>query len=117
MPFLIHILISACLLMIVSATVRGVTVDGLGSALFGAFALSLVNALIKPIIVLLTLPLTILTFGLFLLVINAMMLRLMSSFVPGIRIASFDSAFFGAIVLSVLSLIVDWYVLPAVMAH
>lgn len=117
MPFVIHLLITAALLLIVSSTVRGVYVDGWGSAILGAFALGLVNALVKPIMILLTLPLTILTFGLFLLVVNATMLWLISALVPGIRVASFGAAFFGAIVLSVLSLLVDWYVLPMVLAR
>lgn len=113
MNFLIHLLITAALLLMVSSVVRGVEIDGWGSAILGAFVLGLVNALVKPIMILLTLPLTILTFGVFLLVVNALMLRLMTAFVPGIRIKNFSSAFFGAFLLSLLSLMVNGYVLPA----
>lgn len=112
MPFLIHLLITAAMLVMVSSAVRGVYVEGWGAALLGAFALGLVNALVKPLMIVLTLPLTILTFGLFLLVVNALMLWLMSAFVPGIRVEGFGAAFVGALLLSVLGIVVDGYVLP-----
>jgi len=77
--------VTATLLFLVAKLVSGVEVKGWGSAVLGVLVLGLVNGLVRPIMVLLTLPLTILTFGLFLLVVNALMLWLMSAFVPGIH--------------------------------
>lgn len=104
--FLAHLLITAALLLLVANMVSGLEVKGWGSAFLGALVLGLVNGLVKPIMVLLTLPLTILTFGLFLLVVNALMLWLVAAFVPGIRIHGFWAAFVGALLLSLLNIAV-----------
>jgi putative membrane protein len=80
-------------------------VTGLGAALLAAIVIGLVNATIGFMLKVLTFPLTLLTFGIFLLVINALMLQLASFLVPGFHVASFWSAFFGAIVLSIVSMI------------
>jgi putative membrane protein len=71
--FLAHLLITAALLLLVANTVRGVQVAGWGSAILGALALGLVNAFVRPLMVLLTLPLTVLTFGVIL--VRTRMLR------------------------------------------
>lgn len=87
--------------------VRGVHIDGWGAALLGALALGIVNAFVRPLMVLLTLPLTVLTFGLFLLVVNALVLWLVAALVPGVRVRGFGPAFFGSLLLTVLNLAVD----------
>jgi putative membrane protein len=102
--FLIHLIVTAGLLLLIANLVRGVQVEGWGSALIGALVLGLVNAVVRPIMVLLTLPFTILTFGLFLLVVNALMLWLVAALVSGIRIQSFGAALIGSLVLSLLNM-------------
>ena len=84
-----------------------VSVDGLGSALAAAFLLGIVNAVIRPIFILLTLPLTIVTLGLFLLVINALMLWLVAGLVSGFHVSGFGGAFFGSILISLVSWILS----------
>ena len=105
--FLEHLILTAALLLLVSTLVSGVHVQGWGSALVGAIVLGFVNAVVRPLMVLLTLPFTILTFGLFLLVINALMLWLMAALVPGIRVQGFGSALLGSLVLTLLNLAVE----------
>jgi len=102
--FLAHLLVTAALLLLVANTVRGVQVAGWGSAILGALALGLVNAFVRPLMVLLTLPLTVLTFGLFLLVVNAFMLWLVAALVPGIRVQGFGAALLGSLLLTLLNL-------------
>jgi putative membrane protein len=102
--FLAHLLITAALLLLVANVVRGVQVQGWGSAVLGALALGLVNAFVRPLMVLLTLPLTLLSFGLFLLVVNACMLWLVAALVPGIRVQGFGAALVGSLLLTLLNL-------------
>jgi putative membrane protein len=105
--FLEHLILTAALLLLVSNLVSGVHVQGWGSALVGAIVLGFVNAVVRPLMVLLTLPFTILTFGLFLLVVNAFMLWLVAALVPGIRVQGFGSALLGSLVLTLLNLAVE----------
>ncbi len=105
--FLEHLILTAVLLLLVANLVRGVHVEDFGSALVGALVLGFVNAVVRPLMVLLTLPFTILTFGLFLLVINAFMLWLMAALVPGIRVQGFGPAFLASLVLTLLNLGVE----------
>lgn len=102
---LLHWVISAASLMIVAYLFPGIKVTGLGAALIAPIVIGLINATIGPVLKILTFPLTLLTFGIFLLVINALMLQLASVLVPGFYVADFLSAFFGAIVLSIVSTI------------
>jgi putative membrane protein len=105
--FLEHLILTAALLLLVSNLVSGVHVQGWGSALVGALVLGFVNAVVRPLMVLLTLPFTILTFGLFLLVVNGLMLWLVAALVPGIRVQGFGSALLGSLVLTLLNLAVE----------
>ena len=107
LAFLAHLILTAALLLLVANFVRGIQVEGLGSALFGAVVLGFVNAIIRPLMILFTLPLTILTFGLFLLVVNGMVLWLVGALVPGIRVQGFGPAFLGSLVLSILNMVVS----------
>jgi putative membrane protein len=101
---LIHWLLSAVSLLIVAHLFRGIEVEGLLTALLAALVIGLVNSTVGLFLKIITIPLTILTLGIFWLVINALMLMLASWLVPGFRVYSFFSAFFGAIVLSLVNL-------------
>jgi len=101
---LINLLLSAAMLYLISFIFTGITLNGFTSALVAAFVLGLVNAVIKPIIQLLALPITIITLGLFSLVINALMLMLTSSLVRDFHVDGFLTAFIASIALSLLNL-------------
>ena len=103
MGFLAQTLITAFALWAATEIVPGMEVRSLGWLLLAALVFGLVNAFIRPILVLLSLPLTILTLGLFLLVVNAAMLGLTSWFLPGFSVHGFWAAFWGAIVVSIMS--------------
>lgn len=107
LDLLIHWFISAASLMIVAYLFPGIEVQGFGTALLAPIAIGFFNATIGFIVKILTLPLTLVTFGIFWLVINALMLLLAAALVPGFIIHGFWSAFFGAIVLSIVSTILS----------
>jgi len=102
MNLIYKILITAVLVLLISNLMPGVRVAGFGTSLIVAFVLGLLNIFIKPILVLLTLPVTILTLGLFLLVINALIILLCTNIVGGFHVDSFLTALFFSIVLSIL---------------
>jgi putative membrane protein len=104
---LAHLVVTAALLLLVAQIVKGVEVDGFGSALLAALVFGIVNACVQPLMVLLTLPLTIVSLGLFLFVVNALMFRLVAVFVPGFSVRSFGPALLGSVVLSLLNVVVD----------
>ncbi|MGK7877269.1 MAG: phage holin family protein [Xenococcaceae cyanobacterium] len=101
--FLLTWLATAVSLLITAWIVPGLTIAGFSAAAVGAIVLGLVNAIVKPILVFFTLPLTILTLGLFLLVVNAIALGLVGYFTPGFTVGGFFPAVFGSIVLSFVS--------------
>lgn len=96
-------LANALALFLTAYVINGIHVTGIGAALMAAFVLGIANAIIRPIIVLFTLPLNIFTLGLFTFVINGLMLKLVSELVNGFTIEGFLPAIVGAIVLSVFS--------------
>jgi putative membrane protein len=104
---LVRLIVNAALLLVVSRLVPGLSVEGWGSALIGAMVLGLVNFFVKPVMLILTFPLTILTLGLFLLVVNALMLWLVSGLVPGIHLRGFGSAILASLLFSLLNLAVS----------
>jgi len=104
---LVHLLVSALLLLLVSQLVTGIHFTGFRAALLAALVLGIVNFLVRPILVLITLPVTILTLGLFLIVVNALMLKLTSVFVSGFVIDSFFSALIAAVLLGLFNLVVS----------
>jgi len=110
MNILISILLNAVLLFLVGQFVSGIQVRDAKAAIFGAVAFGLANTFIKPLIVLLTLPINIVTLGLFLLVINAMMLMLAAALVDGFEVEDFGSAFWGAIVFAVMNILAGWVI-------
>jgi len=104
---LARLIINAALLLIVSRLVPGLYVEGWGSAFIGAIVLGLVNFFVRPVMVVLTFPLTMVTLGLFLLIVNALMLWLMAALVPGIHLQGFGSAFLGSLLFSLLNLAIS----------
>ena len=90
-------------LVIAGSLINGITIRSLGIGIIAAGIFGVVNAVIRPVVLLLTLPINLLTLGLFTLVVNAAMLMLVSAVVPGFVIESFRSAFFGALVISLIS--------------
>ncbi|HTY18256.1 MAG TPA: phage holin family protein [Myxococcota bacterium] len=112
-PFLVNLLISAGLLLVVAHVVTGIEVRDWGAALLAALVLGVVNAVVRPILVMLTLPLTIVTLGLFLFVVNALMLQLAAYFVPGFKVAGFGAALLGSLLLTILNVGVSMLVARA----
>ena len=105
---LIRWIISAVLLLVVSHVVPGFRVASFTAALVAALVIGLINATLGVILKVLTFPLTIVTFGIFLIVINAVLLIFASNFVRGFSVNSFSSAFIAALLLSVLNMLARW---------
>jgi putative membrane protein len=103
MSFLVHWLVVAVALWVTTSIVPGVSVASYTSLALAALVLGLVNALVRPVLVILTLPLTILTLGLFYLVVNGLAFGLAAALVPGFTVRSFGAAILGALVVSVVS--------------
>jgi putative membrane protein len=99
-------------LFLASGLVPGVSINGTSGFIFAAVMLGLVNAFIRPIALLLTLPITLVTLGLFLLVVNAAMFGLVAWMVDGFQVVGFWSAVFGSIVVSITAAISSWYIGP-----
>jgi putative membrane protein len=100
-------------LFLASSLIPGVQITGAGSFILAALLLGLVNVFVRPIAFLLTLPLTIVTMGLFLFVVNAAMFGLVASMLDGFVVAGFWSAIFGAIIVSITGTIASWYIGPS----
>jgi len=110
MFFIFRLIIHIVAILIISYLFpRMIRVDGFLAALAAAFLLGIVNAIIRPVLVLLTLPLTLVTLGLFLLVINGLMLWLVSALVRGFQVSGFWGAVFGAILISLVSWVLSWF--------
>jgi putative membrane protein len=107
MNVLIKILVTSALVLLIANFMPGVRVDGFTTALIVAIVLGLLNIFIKPILVILTLPVTILTLGLFLLIINALMILLCTKIVGGFSVDTFLTALFFSIILSILQSIMN----------
>lgn len=101
-------IINAAALLLVAYLYPGVSVESFATALVAALVLGLVNAFVRPILVILTLPVTLLTLGLFLFVINALLFWLVAELVPGFRVTGFGAALLGSILYSVITLITSW---------
>ena len=110
--FLIRGLIVALGLWLATAWVRGIYIDTPGTLILAGLLLGIVNSVVRPIAIVLTLPMTILTLGLFLLVINAGMVGLVAWMLPGMHVASFGAAFWTALVVSLVSMVGSWFVGP-----
>lgn len=110
--FVLRTLITMAGLFVASAIVSGVVINGVGSFLLAAVLLGLVNAFVRPVAFLLTLPLTIVTLGLFLLVLNAAMFGLVAAMLDDFVVTGFGAAIFGALVVSITSTIASWWIGP-----
>lgn len=99
-------------LFLASRLIPGVAIDGLGSFILAALLLGLVNAFIRPLMFVFTLPLTIVTLGLFIFVVNAAMFGLVAAMLDNFQVSGFWSAVFGAVIVSITSTIASWYIGP-----
>ncbi|MFZ5640895.1 MAG: phage holin family protein [Bacillota bacterium] len=104
---LIRWLLNALALVLTDKLIDGISVDGFGAALIAALVLGIVNAVIRPVVVLLTIPINFITLGLFTLVINGLMLLLAAKVVDGFNVDGFFPAVIGAIVLSIISAVLN----------
>jgi putative membrane protein len=108
--FLIRACIVALGLWLATTWVNGVYIDTPSTLILAGVLLGIVNSIVRPIAILLTLPMTLMTLGLFLLVINAGMVALVAWMLPGMHIAGFWAAFWTALLVSVVSFIGSWFV-------
>ena len=97
-------------LMVAASLIDGIRIKSLGMGILAAGILGVVNAIIRPVVLLLTLPINILTLGLFTLVINAFMLKIVADLVPGFTIETFRAAFWGALVISLVSWLLNIFI-------
>lgn len=111
--FFLRLLVSAFAIWVAALAIDGIAVRGVPTVLAAAFLLGLVNATVRPVLTLLTLPLTLVTLGLFLLVVNAAMLGLVAWLLPGMQIAGFWDAVLGSILVSVVSWLASSFVGPS----
>ena len=108
MKLILNWILSAVALLAVAHLYAGVTVTSFVSALIAAAVLGLLNAVLRPILVLLTLPVTVITLGLFLFVINALMFWAAASLLTGFAVSGFVAALIGSLIYSVLQLAIDF---------
>jgi putative membrane protein len=110
--FILRTLITMLGLYLASALLSGVQIQGTGTFILAAVLLGLVNAVVRPIAFFLTLPITLLTLGLFLLVLNAAMFGLVAAMLDGFAVAGLGSAVLGALIVGITSGIASWYIGP-----
>lgn len=108
MMMILRWVVNAAALLGIAHVVPGFVVDDIWSAVWGALAIGLINAILRPLLKVLTFPITILTLGLFSIVLNALLLWLASTLISGFDIQNFFAAVLGAILLWIVSQIVDW---------
>jgi putative membrane protein len=111
--FLAHLGITSLSLWVASFIFHGISFSDKKSLFVSALLLGMVNAVVRPVVIVLTIPLTLITFGFFLLVINALMMLLVSAIVPGFKVSGFWTAFFASIVVTLLSLFVGALLFPS----
>jgi putative membrane protein len=110
--FVLRAVLAALGLWLATAWVRGVHIDDAATLVLAGLLLGVINAIVRPIIVLLTLPLTLLTLGFFLLVVNAAMLGLTALLLPGFHLGGFGAAFFAALIVGVTGWLGSWLIGP-----
>jgi putative membrane protein len=110
MGFLIRVLVNALAIWLATEIVPGIEARSVTAVVAAALVLGLINAIVRPVLLVLTLPLTLVTLGLFLFVLNAVCLWLTSAVVPGFDVRGFWPAFWGALVVSALSWVVNGFV-------
>jgi putative membrane protein len=109
---IIRTLITMLGLFLASKIVPGVGLEGTGSFILAALLFCLVNALVRPVAFLMTFPLTILSLGLFIFVLNAAMFGLVAALLDNFTVSGFWAAIFGAIIVSITSTVASWYIGP-----
>ena len=110
--FFLRTLITILGLLLASALIPGVDISGTGSVIVAAILLGLVNGFVRPVAFLLTLPVTIITLGLFLFVLNAAMFGLVAAMLDNFVVSGFWSAIFGSLVVGITSTMASWYIGP-----
>jgi len=110
--FAIRLAISAFGLWLADRLLPGITIDGTGTLIVAALLYGVVNAVVRPLAILLTLPITVITLGLFLFVVNAAMFGLVAALLDGFHVAGFGSALLGSIVVGLTSWAASWYIGP-----
>ena len=100
-------LLSAIALLFVAYVYNGVTVSSFGSAMLAAFVIGLLNTVVRPVLVVLTLPVTVVTLGLFLFVINALMFYIASALLDGFQVRDFIAALVGSLIYSVIGIVIE----------
>lgn len=105
---IISVLVNAVAVFVTAYLLKGVTVNNFWTALITAALLAIINVVIKPILIFLTIPITILTFGLFILVINALLLMLVDAMLKGLKIKNFGWALVFGVVLSLVNGLLSW---------
>ncbi len=108
----IHLAVTTAALGVASRVVAGVRVQSLGDLVVAALLLGLVNTVLKPLLLFLTLPITLLTMGLFMLVINAFLIQLVAALVKGFEVSGFWSAFFAGVIVSLVSIFLNAMLSP-----
>lgn len=106
MQLIVHLLVTTALVLVIGRVVSGIEVRDAKAAFFGAVGLGLANAFLRPVLVTLTLPLSVLTLGLFVFVLNAVILMLVAAVVDGFDVEDFGSALVGSLLLSALNFVV-----------
>lgn len=107
MLLIIRWILFALALLFIAWIIPGIHIEGFRAALLSAFVIGLVNVFIRPLFVIITIPITILTLGLFIFIINALLFLLVAKVVPGFQVDGFLSALLGSILLSIISLFIN----------
>jgi len=108
--FLLRFVITGLGLWLADLLIDGIVIHSTGTLILAAIVLGILNAIVRPVLFFLTLPLTIVTLGIFILVLNASMFGLAAAFFAGFQVASFWSALGGALVVSVISWMASWFI-------
>lgn len=107
MKIITRILVTALTLIITAKFIEGITVEGIYPAIIAALILGILNVIVKPVLIILTLPVTVITLGLFIFVINTGLFLLAAFFVKGFEVSGFWVALLGSVIVSVVSLIIN----------
>jgi putative membrane protein len=110
--FWLRVFITACGLLLAAWQLDGIHISSPTSLIFAALVLGLVNAFVRPVLLFLTLPITVVTLGLFLLVLNGAMLGLAALIVPGFIVDGFGTALLGSIIVSLTGMLASWFIGP-----
>jgi putative membrane protein len=108
MRLLIRWIVNAIALFVVASLVPGIEASSIMTLFIAALVLGLLNAVVRPVLLVLTLPITVVTLGLFIFVLNALVFWLAAAFVPGFTVDGFIPALLGALVFSIISMLTSW---------